>query len=352
MSALTKVATLLVGLVCAGSALAQKLVAPPPGTVYHGAYPDFGPTASKVTAQAIQQFQDLANKRVAWAYFSNDWLDGNITFPTASVNACKDAGTTPYIRMMPWSRMEGGSVPDPVFTHSRFLRGDFDGPLRQWMRQARSFASPILVEFGPEVNGDWFPWNGRWNGGSTTKAYGDPSWPDGPERFRDVFRRIVSLSREEGADNITWILHVDVQAQPEAAWNALRYYDPGEEYVDWIGLSVFGAQLPNHDWEGFVPRLQRVWPEVKELAGGRPILIAETAVIERRPGQKARWITQAYQAISSGAFPAIVGVSWWHSPGWLQNGTASFRIDSSADALESYKKAVASPEWKTEGIFE
>lgn len=336
---------------CAEQGLAQKLVAPPSGQFYHGAYPDFGATASDVSTAAIRRFQDLAQKRLAWAYFSNDWLDGTIRFPRENAERCRAAGTTPFIRMMPWSRMEGGQVPDPVFTHERFLRGEFDSSLREWMRDAREFASPLIVEFGPEVNGDWFPWNGRWNGGGKSDAYGDPNWPDGPERFRDVFRRIVTLSRDEGAQNITWVLHVDVQATPEASWNAMRHYDPGKDYADWIGLSVFGAQLPTHEWEGFVPRLQRVWPAVKELAGNRPILVAEAAVIERREGQKARWITQAFEAVSRGTFPGISGVSWWNSPGWLEDGSASFRIDSSTDALQSYRKAVSTPAWLSEGIF-
>ena len=48
----------------------------------------------------------------------------------------------------------------------------------------------MLVEFGTEMNGFWFPWNGKWNGAGATTGYGDPALPDGPERFRDAYRHV------------------------------------------------------------------------------------------------------------------------------------------------------------------
>ena len=31
---------------------------------------------------------------------------------------------------------------------------------RAWGRAAQTFGTPLIVEFGTEVNGSWFPWNG------------------------------------------------------------------------------------------------------------------------------------------------------------------------------------------------
>ena len=61
---------------------------------------------------------------------------------------------------------------------------------------AKEFDSPLIVEFGPEMNGWWYPWNGYWNGGGETNAYGDSSLPDGPERFRDAYRHIIDVMRK------------------------------------------------------------------------------------------------------------------------------------------------------------
>ena len=41
-----------------------------------------------------------------------------------------------------------------------------------------------------------------------TNGYGDPYFPDGPERFRDAYRHIIDLFRKEDVKNITWCFHV------------------------------------------------------------------------------------------------------------------------------------------------
>lgn len=62
---------------------------------------------------------------------------------------------------------------EPTFTLDRIVNGDFDDDLRVWARAARDFGSPLIAEFGTEVNGEWFPWNGVWNGGSVADGYGE-----------------------------------------------------------------------------------------------------------------------------------------------------------------------------------
>jgi len=55
------------------------------------------------------------------------------------------------------------------FTLKRILKGKLYEDLRSWASDARDFGSPLIVEFGAEVNGEWFPWNGKWNGGVEKK---------------------------------------------------------------------------------------------------------------------------------------------------------------------------------------
>ena len=82
------------------------------------------------------------------------------------------------------------------------LAGKFDPRLRNWMREARRFASPLLAEYGVEVNGWWFPWNGLYN-------KGDGSYAGSVAKFREAYRHIIRIAREEGAYNIRWVFHVD-----------------------------------------------------------------------------------------------------------------------------------------------
>jgi len=330
-----------------------QLMAPESGA-YHAAYADFGPNADNVTVERIREFEALATKKIAWAYFGNDWFDGKIKFPSQNVEECIKAKVIPYIRLLPWSKAVGSvKEADPILHMDAFLNGDFDDQIRAYAAEVKTSGTHIMLEFGPEVNGDWFPWNGRWNGSHSKSTYGDPNHPDGPEKFRDVYRRIIDIFREAGATNTTWILHLDTAWSPRKEWNKAKYYYPGDDYIDWIGLSVFGAQLPNHNWYNFVKKFKDFRTQIKEMTTNKPIMVSEFGVIEddRSKDRKAKWIKQAYSSVEKGLFGEIKGMSYWNSPGWLEHGRASFKIDTSNSALTNYQNSVMSDFWKTEVII-
>ena len=329
------------------TAQAQTLkVLPPESGAYQGAFADFGGAEQDVSLGKIREFEALSGKKLAWAYFGNHWWEGKLEFPKANVDVCKVAGVIPYIRFSPWSDMTQLRA-DRLISMQGIIDGNFDAGLREWARAARDSGTAIMMEFGPEVNGRWFPWNGKWNGGSRKDKYGDPSWPDGPERFRDAYRHVVDLFREEGALNITWILHVDANWSPEESWNEMRYYYPGDEYIDWIGVSVFGRQLPQYSWFLFPQVLKPFLRQIEEAAPTKPMLVSEFAVIEDKhdPERKGKWLKQALQSVSKGLFKKIKGVTYWNSPGWLAHDKANFKIDSSEESTKAYREEMAQPFW-------
>ena len=334
---------------------AQKLLAPSDHDgAYLGAYANFGPNADQVTVEAINSYRQITASNVVWAYFANNW-DQGIHFPLDNVTICQQQGVIPYLRLMPWSKIAGAARrPDPLYSFDEFLAGKFDTQLTAWAQQAAAFGHPMMLEFGPEVNGDWFPWNGRWHGAGKTDGYGDRHYPDGPERFRDVYRHIIKLFRAAGADNITWVFHVDTASSPHRRWNQMHYYYPGDEYIDWIGISVFGAQLPGHQWQMFSHKLQQALPALEKISGHRPWLVAEMGVIEDPliPQRKAQWLQDAYDSVSNRQFPRIKGISYWHSPGWLANGQASFLLHSSPITQGKIRELFADPFWHTPAILQ
>ena len=255
---------------------AEKLISSNLG-IYHAAFPDFGGTEDVVSRERINNFETLAKKEITWAYFSNNWYS-NIQFPRAEVNIIRAAGKVPFIRMMPRSNFDEGG-PDPVYTMQKIINGDFDSAITQWAITAASTLTPLLVEFGTEVNGNWFPWNGQYNGGGTTAGYGDPNFPDGPERFRDAYRHIIDICRANGANNITWFFHVDAYSSPNSAWNTIENYYPGDNYIDWLGVSIYGPQENGEDVQSFSEILDDVYPTLSNLAN-KPIAILEFAVTE------------------------------------------------------------------------
>ncbi len=254
----------------------NKLAEPDFG-IYHSAYPDFGGTEDIVSTERINGFETLVNKKIVWAYFSNNWYD-NIHFPVKEVNEIINTGKLPFIRMMPRTNFDEGG-PDPNYTMQKIIDGDFDTELTQWAIDAKNTNTPLLVEFGTEVNGDWFPWNGKYNGADEKISYGDPNLYDGAERFRDAYRHIIDICNNQAANNITWFFHVDAYGNPDLDWNKIENYYPGDDYIDWLGVSIYGPQESNDDYQEFSEILNDIYPKLTALSD-KPIAVLEFAITE------------------------------------------------------------------------
>ncbi len=328
-----------------------KFLPLPENKIYHAAFPDFGGTEDVVTSGRIKEFETLAGKDIVWAYFSNNWLPetGGIVFPRQAVQVIHSQGKVPFIRMMPRSNFDEGGH-DPVYTMQKIISGDFDVDLKRWALEAKHTPFPLLVEFGTEVNGDWFPWNGTYNGGDSKTEYGLPSRYDGMERFRDAYRHIIKLFRNEGVKNITWFYHCDVYSSPETEWNTKAGYYPGDDYIDWIGVSVYGLQEPEGEWREFEETLSEEWEKILKISpGGKPIAILEWGTIDNNLGQKPQWILNAVNSIKPGGkfFPEIKAISYWNE----NFGDTRLRIDSSPESLAAYKQAVSDEVFVSDAVF-
>lgn len=295
---------------------------PPPHGVYHAAFPGFCGTEDCVSAQGIRAFERLAGKRIVWAYFSDNWFDG-IHFPEAEVREIwSHHRTVPFIRMMARADWTEGCV-NKTYSLAKIVAGEFDPALRAYARAAAATRIPLLIEFGTEANGSWFPWSGVCNGG--------------PERFRAAYRHIVTIFRQAGARNVTWVLHLDA-----SAGNRLAAYYPGRTYVDWVGLSAYGAQVPGDSWQSFRSVFEPAYRELAAAAPGKPIALLEFGAIAEPGRDKAAWIAAALRDVASGRYPRLKAISYWNS-NWRNEGRGPsiMRIDSSPEVLAAYREAIA-----------
>ncbi len=245
--------------------------------IYNSAFPDFGGQENFVSDESIVAYQDLIGKDIAWAYFSNNWM-GGIEFPIDDITIIHNNGNVPFVRLMARSDFQEYGQ-DETYTMQRILNGNFDAELTEWFTKASQLSYPILAEFGTEVNGNWFPWNGQYSGAGTTDAYGDANYPDGPERFRDAYRHIIDIANANNATNITWFFHVDVHGVPEEIWNDISYYYPGDDYIDWLGFSAYGPNNKQVDMEYFSDLIAQIYPKLTQLAD-KPIAVLEFGVSE------------------------------------------------------------------------
>ncbi len=250
------------------------------GKKYLSAFPGFCGEEDCVGNGAIQDYESLTGVPLAWVYFSDNWMD-ELGFPYGHVQTIVQAGRTPFIRMMARSDFEEQGI-DPVWNLEQIISGQFDEALYQWFSEARDTGVPLLVEFGTEMNGSWFPWNGSYYGAGQTDGYGDSAYPDGPEIFRDAYRHLIDISRQAEANNITWFFHFDVSGDPPEAWNDPVYYYPGDDYIDCLGVITYGAFTPGEVSEELMPGylLDKAYTAFTSISTSKPYAVLEFAVTE------------------------------------------------------------------------
>ncbi|MFC1652031.1 glycoside hydrolase family 26 protein [Patescibacteria group bacterium] len=329
----------------------EMKVLPPENGIYHSAFPFFGNTEDKVTAKKITNFERLANKEIAWAFFSNHWND-ELIFPEANVQTIHNARKIPFIRLQPWNANKWWDGDHTnYYSMQKIINGNFDDQLIAWADAAKTTEIPLMVEFGCEVNGDWFPWCGKHNGGGTKTNYGDPTYPDGPERYRDAYRHVIDLFETRNVNNITWAFHVNNWRYPWTNWNKAAKYYPGDNYIDWIGMSVYGAQYEDDEWEDPINAMEEPYEELCTLSPDKPIAIFEMGVDENPNYNKAAWIRKAFNSIKDNDYPRLKAVSWWHEK-WNEDGDIiDLRINSSASAKRQYRKGVGTSLFVTEPVY-
>lgn len=329
-----------------------KLIAPVNG-VYQSAFPDFGGSEDIVTDQRINNFKKLIGKKIVWACVSDNWGTSKIKFPSKAIKLLEKHKIIPYIRLMPRTSLDEG-VREKNYSLQRIINGVFDSRLIKWANEAKATNKPLMIEFGCEMNGDWFQWSGVNNGGKITNHYGNPKLADGPERYRDAYRHIINLFRKVGVHNVNWVFHVDAHSYPNEPWNQMARYYPGDSYINWIGVSAYGALFPGDDWVSFTSVMDHAYPQLAKISKKKPLAVLEFGVTEYPNNiyKKASWIKNALQSIKMGRYPRIKAISYWHENWENDDGTTSrLRLDSSPVTLKTYRKYISNPYFLTRPIF-
>src|SRR5438876_390297 len=275
---------------------------------------------------------------------------GEQSFPTANLNVIWRHGSLPLVFWSPWDKPYAHSHGPDRCSLFESINGKWDAYIDKWGDAARAVGHPIIVAFGVEMNGDWFPWSGIYYGGDAWIEDGE-TW-EGPEHFKAAYRHVVDRVRARGATNIKWRFHTNNYSYPLDTWNFAPAYYPSPDYVDWLGLSVYGQQFKDEPNPGIGSLVDWPYQEMCGLDPKKPIMIAEWATgefphsIDEHGGiGKAEGIKQAVELFRV-RYPGIKAAVYWHER-W-QNPNQSYsnlRVNSSVESLNAYREGVAHPDW-------
>lgn len=316
----------------------------PSSAAYTGAYVDFGEAEDKVTLEAIENFEEKVTKHQAIIASSSFW--GEQTFPTRNVNIIGRYGAVPLIFWSPWDRPYSENRAPDKFSLNSILAGKWDAYIDQWADGAKAYGNPLMVAWGIEMNGAWFPWSGYFYGGGKVIPGSQPARYEGPELFVKTYKYVVDRVRARGVKNISWGFHVNHYTYPHEDWNNFAAYYPGDNYADWLGLSVYGKQFNYQPWSEFFHVMDDAYHELSAIHPDKPLVVAEFGVGEfPRSGSKARWFTKAFDDLQN-RYSRVKAAVYWHER-WpnADESYSNLRVNSSPEALEAYRKGVAAPYW-------
>jgi hypothetical protein len=343
-----------------GSQSGFKIKAPERGA-FHSAFVDTQDNIPSSTdlLDRVRSYENQSGLKLQLVSIQSNWKNG-FEFPLQAVQDLYDSGYFALVRMMPGLDSRAGTgKPDPIFDLKKIAQGNFDGPLAKMLQSIAALKGkdgqtiPVMISFAPEPNGGLYRHSGSLYGAGQTTEWGDPAFPDGPEVYRDAYRHLIDLSRRSDikASNVTWALHLDSEARPFEAWNAMKHYYPGDDYIDWLGLTVLGPHELQEvsGYKQFQDVLygqsvqgQNRWTEFLEVSDRPYKGLFKFAAIED-PGQscrKADWLSRSLKAIPS-QFNQFKLVNYW-SQSLAEDPASSLRLDTSKCAIDAYKAEITS----------
>ena len=176
------------------------------------------------------------------SYYSG-WLE---PFQVSFAKIAAEAGAIPLVQIDP----TGISL-------AAIASGQYDSYINSYADAVRAYRYPVILGFGHEMNGYWYTW------GNEHTA---------PSVFVMAWRHIVTLFRQRGARNVTWLWTVNVIHKRAHVPSPLAWW-PGSSYVTWVGIDGYYNNSSSTFATLFGPTIAVVRSQTSD-----PILIAETAV--------------------------------------------------------------------------
>jgi len=249
-------------------AVHQTLV--PKAASYLGVFEAGSPPGAPPSYGSIEQFSRMARQKPNLVAYYSGWAQ---PFNVSYARMLHGHGAIPFVQI------------DPSFAKvPAIASGDYDTYLRSYADSVRDYGHAVVIGFGHEMNGDWYSW-----------GYGHTS----PADFVAAWRHIVTVFREEGAYNVTWLWTVNQQrptgTQPIRAWW------PGTNYVTWVGID--GYYVRRSDTFGTV--FGSTISQVRAITG-KPILLSEAGVSPKVFRFAA--IEQIFNSVQS---QNLLGVVWF-----------------------------------------
>jgi mannan endo-1,4-beta-mannosidase len=268
---------------------------PPASGSYLGVFADGVPNSYK----GVTAFTKTTGAKPDVVMYYSGWY---VPFPTGFANTVANNGAVPLVQMDPDKASVAG-----------IASGRYDGYLSEYAEAVRAYRHPVILSFGHEMNGGWYPWGYR---------------KTAPAVFVAAWRHIVNLFRALGAQNVTWLWTVNIinDAHGGSIPRPTQWW-PGSAYVNWVGIDGYYLKP---SWK-FAPLFGPTIGAVRQLTDD-PILIAETGAVPAA-GQPAK-IANLFAGVQQ---YGLLGFVWFDSTNSINQ---HFGINGST-AIAAFRKGAS-----------
>ncbi|RJL23281.1 glycoside hydrolase family 26 protein [Bailinhaonella thermotolerans] len=297
------------------AAPAARPAFPPYGTAFLGVMTKTGP----YDLRPLRDFTRAVGRRPAALQFSQGWETQR--FVRGAFDRIARRGMMPIVAWEPWdyaaeSMIELEHGGQPKYALKRIIAGEFDDYVTAWARGIKRLRYPVAIRFAHEMNGFWYPWCEGVNGNA-------------PGSYVAAWRHVHDIFTRLGVDNVTWIWSPNVHYQGSTPLKGLY---PGDDYVDWVGLSGYYGTEGMEGYRSFSEVFSPTLKTIRQLTR-KPVVITEVAATDVS-GLKARWVEQMFRQLPK--HPDIIGVIWYEAV-----KETDWRIAASPRAAQAYAEGAA-----------
>ena len=170
---------------------------------------------------------------------------------------------------------------------------EFQQDITRYAQAITEYKKPFFFDIMPQINADWFSWGRQ------------------PKTAKEVWKYIWQIFEDNGANQYaTWTIEFKPTERFKGNQVDLpeRYY-PGDQYVHWIGFSVYSRILdyaPEFD-TSFNNLCEGTIKSAYRDHKNKPLMIEELG--KTRAGTQPRWFKNAFETIKS--WPEIKAAIVW-----------------------------------------
>lgn len=277
----------------------------------------FGVMAADVpwNSGAVASVADAAGVAPNMSETFTTWIQD---FPAGTVADSYAQNELPVITWEPWA--QGGTTKaqanQPAYALSQIISGRYDAYITKFAQAAAAEKWPLALRFAHEMNGNWYPWCENVNGNA-------------PGSYVAAWKHVHDIFTQAGATNVIWVWGPNILRGAQSKLDLDELY-PGDDYVDWIGLSAYDDHETTAD-QLLDPTLQKI-----RSFTNKPVLLAETG---SQPGtQKAGWTADLLNWVQQRH--DVIGFVWSEYLVGRGGSTADWRFDADPVTQSAFRDGI------------